>query len=111
MDGAAAPDVAQRVEELEKQLRLMRAELDEMKDVQLMEKMDLVNLRNELESLEMANPQLARQKTDARSIDELAAELKEIHGQLRQGVLNVCKGCGNVLPSGAKFCGKCGGKA
>jgi len=110
-DAEQAPDLARRVDELERLTKMLKAELDEVRDVQIMEKMDLVNLKNELEAIEMENPQITRQKQDTRNIDELSAELKEIHGQLSRGTLNVCKACGSVISRDAKFCGRCGGKS
>lgn len=103
-------EILKRVEELETHLKQLKSGLEEIKDMQLMEKLDMVNLKNEVERVEMANPEIAKQNDDARSIQELRIELDQIRQQLSAGRLNVCKNCGSVVESGSKYCGNCGGK-
>lgn len=100
-----------RVDELERQIKLLKESLDELKDLELIGKMDVINLKNEVESVEMGNPDASQRKENARDLDEMRQELEQIRMQLSSGGLNVCRNCGTVIASGSKFCGKCGGKA
>lgn len=99
-----------RVEELEKQVKALKVDLDDLKDLQMIGKMDVINLKNDVEGIEMINPEVAQQKENEKNLEELHHELREIRGQLANGGLNVCRNCGNVISRGTKFCAKCGGK-
>lgn len=107
---ASLDDTLRRVEELESQVRALKKGLEEVKDIQLVEKMDILNLKNEIESIEMASPQFSKAKEESRSILELTEELEEMKEQLSGGRLNVCGHCGSVVPRGVNYCGRCGSK-
>jgi regulator of replication initiation timing len=107
---ATLDSILKRVEELEKRVESLVKDLEDVKDIQLVEKMDIVNLKNEIESIEMTSPQISRGREETRSIEELTEELKDMREHLVSGGMGVCRSCGSAMPKGAAYCGKCGGK-
>ncbi len=108
--GGGLDGILRRLDELERQVLALKADMEETKDVQLMEKLDIINLKNEVEAMEMARPEIAAQREETRTIEDLAADLRVMKEQLSRRNIRVCCKCGGVVSGEARFCGGCGGK-
>jgi len=74
-------------------LKELEDRIDEIHDLELVNKLDIINLKNQIDKLKLGGMPMPGEPT---------AE--------RQPEVFMCKKCGAVLPSIAKYCGKCGEK-
>ena len=116
---------------IEERMKSIRDELEEIKDLQLVSKLDIINLKNEIDQLKftvLSLPPDADKKINELvdlsnkieniknlkaildDINNLKSRIQKMEESLGSAYKKVvkCKKCGYSLVSSAKFCGKCG---
>ena len=98
---------------IEDRINVIEANVSQIKDLELVNKLDIINLKNEIEQVKL----IKGVKSDF-SFDEIIIRLSElenkvqkIEGSITSGKKpSVCDKCGYPVPEGAKFCPNCGEK-
>ena len=72
-------EIIAHVNTLEQKLTNMESKYADIKDVQLVNKLDIINLKNEIEKIRSANPNLNEETQEVlRDVHELSEEIKNI---------------------------------
>jgi len=114
---------------VESKIKNLSERMSELKDLQMMNKLDIINLKNEVDKVKFTiipkqreSVQLAIKKKAEKEEDDIASkiinmfhhkkpeEIKPLIAKPRKLKATKCPECGNTLIEGAKFCGKCGKK-
>jgi ribosomal protein L40E len=100
---------------IEERIKTLEINLSEMKDLELVNKLDIINLKNEIEQIKL----IKGISTSGHSVEEIMSYMKNLENRLQKiestaptetKKLNICTKCGSVLPEKAKFCPNCGEK-
>ena len=127
-DKKVIAELITHVNKLESRIKDVQTSLSDMNDLQLLNKLDIINLKNEIDKLKMVLPggegeevaefELPPEMPSA-PIERLKEEPEEAPPkpkprpkEVKEKPKNflVCKKCGAIMPKNAKFCGKCGKK-
>jgi len=99
------------INRVESKVKELQANLSDMNDLQLLNKLDIINLKNELEKLKMVFPEEAPEiEEKPKEAEEKSKEKPKKEPEEKPRDFLVCGKCGAILPLKAKFCSKCGKK-
>ena len=116
-DKKVIKELITHVNRIDSKIKDLETTTSDMNDLQLLNKLDIIHLKNEVDKLRLMVPEEREGEMPA----EMRAEVVELPEeepeegppkaeekmpQKRDFI--VCEGCGAILPLKAKFCGKCG---
>lgn len=103
---------------LEEKIKAIKEEISEIKDAELIDKLDIINLSNQLERIKLTMPDISPEtKNELEHISKLLEKVKDVK-RLQKEIEKIekklkikkmeCPKCGFKVDEGDKFCGKCG---
>ena len=98
---------------IEERIKALEAQVSDVNDLEILNKLDIINLKNEIEKLKMgfgpagAPPEEQPKKVSKKEPQKEKPKKKETP---KGPEIRTCPKCGAVVPSRAKYCGKCGAK-
>jgi chromosome segregation ATPase len=106
---------------VEEKLKAIKEEISEIKDAELLDKLDIINLSNQLERVKLTMPDITPETKGGlehvsqllekiKDVKTLQKEIEKIEKKLKIEKGEVCPKCGAEVVKGDKFCGKCGVK-
>jgi ribosomal protein L40E len=99
-----------RLESIEKRIKALEEGLEDANNLQLLNKLDIINLVNQMDQLKLVLPRtgipiIVRKPHITHTTKKIVKKVRVVQ---KAPKLPLCAKCGSVLPKGAKFCGKCG---
>jgi hypothetical protein len=103
-------DLETRLSKIEDRLRVLQGTVSDINDLQLLNKLDIINLMNEIEKLGLGGIiSVPRTKPRPAPKPKIREKIRVVKIE-QKPKLNVCSSCGSPQPPVAKFCSKCGKK-
>ena len=102
-------EIIKHLNELEGKMRDIQGSVSDVNDLQIINKLDIINLKNEIDKIKLLMEQtLPIEKVEEAPEEKPKEEKKEKPPELKG--YRVCPKCSAQFPLKAKFCPKCGKK-
>lgn len=111
-------DIIKRLMKMEDKVMAVEDHLSEINDLQLINKLDIINLKNEMDRMSIGIRAPAAVMPPAQKVAALPSRPKPVEVKrplpppkpivIEKSPENVCKSCGAWVPPSARFCTKCG---
>ncbi|GEM_PF-3863779 len=107
-------EITKRILRIEDRLMSIEDNISEINDLQLINKLDIINLKNTIEGLMigMSGAIEAKEKPKPKAkAKPVQPRPVPVPAEAKPAPKNMCKNCGAWVPPNAKFCTKCGRRA